>query len=216
MPRKKQVPVEQNEITHPSAETVTQDPALAMILSHMELMAREQRQLAASVGQLKVETDERLVQALTQLEREKAAALDGLTATMELMWKNFEEKVGALIDQSTLNKSLERLSEEQEKLALDKQAAFQEALLHQPNGQIINYTAQTIPLTINRVTYTIRPGVNLDIPAPFVELWADNMEATREGTARNAAVANKVIHTDAMDQWRDGGKVVGISGNIPS
>lgn len=213
MARKKAVPVI-DEVVEPSAETITQDPALAMILSHMELMAREQRLIASAVQQLKVETDERVNQLHTQLAQERDAAMQGLSATMEEMWKQFEARAGKLLDQSSLKQTLDQLAEEQQKLGYDKQQAFIEALGSKPTGQIINYTTHSIPLTINRVTHVVQPGVNLDVPYPFMELWGDMQEATTLAVKRNNQIANQVLSADKVDLWRDEGKTVGLTENV--
>ena len=190
-------------------ETLKGDPALNAIMAQLKLIQTQQRQIAHNLTSLKESTDEKFNLFQAELVREKATAEQGLNAAMEQMYKNMEAK---RVDPATLNQMIEDARNKIEKDLVEKRARFQEELKTSVLGTVINYEAITIPLTINRVTFNIKPGVNLDIPAPFIELWENRADAARYAEERNAAITGE--HSFGhLENWIAQGRTVSIGSN---
>lgn len=190
----------------------TTDPALNLIVSHLEAIEREQRLIAASLGALRSDTDSKFVQLHTQLAREKAEAQQGLQAALDALYKQIETQ--PRLSQEELARQLETVKQEAEKQSADKSQRFRETLRDAPTGNIISHEEDNILLQINRVQLIIKPGLNANVPQPFIELWEDRAVAGADAKSRQKIIEG--MHDFGyVEQWRYNGKQGDIS-ELPS
>lgn len=189
-------------------QVVKTDPTLAIIASQLEQIATQQRLIAANQEALKVEVDQQLAAFRRQLLNEQQAAQQGLQAAMEQWEESIKHTV---MSKEELARQLELTRQESEKINAVKRQRFEEHLNRAPKGTIASFYEGVVELQINGHKRFIRPGLNKNIPQPFIQAWEDHVDATTTARQRNNLIADQVLEGGILDNWRDEGRSGSIS-----
>lgn len=146
------------------------DPALAVLVSRMEALERNQRLQEAQYQASLEAKDKEYGALLAQMSREKAEAQQALEAALGQLHKVQE---AAPQDPEVTARMVEQLKKEATVQSANKKKQFQARLEKMPRGKIYNPLPETVRLSINGVVLYVKPGKNNEIPQCFVEAWED-------------------------------------------
>jgi hypothetical protein len=155
-----------------------EDLALDILAKRLEQMEINARLEAAAVAEMRDENNALIKQFQQEAARDKQEVVSALSAVMDRLEQVMEMRPK---DEKTLAELKQQASRQAAENAAYKRRAFAEMLKTAGTGQIISYDEIPQTLQINGHTITIQPGVNLDVPIPFVEFWEKVQQDRLEG-----------------------------------
>lgn len=177
--------------------------AFGMVLARLDQMDREMRIMANSLEAMREVDDSKRQAVLARNVEEKRVGIEGIQAAREEMIKLAEQNP---IDENIRAQYIKQGLKEAEINRNKKRARFQELIKNQERGEIYSHENQPHRLTINGYSWVIKPGMNSNVPASFIELWNDRIEMNRYAQERMQEIAGQQDFGH-VQVWRDAGRV---------
>jgi len=162
------------------------------VIARFEELERQQNLL--------MEANQALAFQVEQLQSDRDHALADLQMAREQM-------IAVMQKQPTDPKVLREMwlleREQARKRHIEARAKFKESLENMPKGSILNEHNEAMPVGVNGFYFIAQPGMNKDVPAAFVEEWANRTIAEAAATELNRKLkfnGTKFPHTNEIQR----------------
>lgn len=150
----------------------SQSDALMMVMQRLEAIQHEQMAQAKAMERMLKATTENMDRVQAEVHQELKAERIRSETAFDALAKQFQKLAEANPDDPiTQGEILKQELRKVKKNMVEKKQRFSEELKNMTTGDITSHEPGPVSIGVNGHYVIIRPGVNRDIPAPFIEEW---------------------------------------------